>query len=220
MRRLVTVSEDERRRVSRDLHDTAGQTLTALLLAVKAARAEPTASPPVAARLDTVLHLAEELARQLHDLAVRLRPTALDDLGLCPALAQLVSNWSAHSGVPATFDATGVGEARFRPEVETALYRVVQEALTNVAKHARATHVAVLVGRRDGHAVAVIEDNGRGFDPAPAITTPPDGTRRPIGLLGMRERAAVLGGTLEIESSPGAGTTVFARIPLGGAGGR
>jgi signal transduction histidine kinase len=135
---------------------------------------------------------------------------------LCPALRQLTAEWSRRTGVEVSFQDTLAGE-RLPPEAETALYRVVQEALTNVARHARATHVGVLVGRRDGQVVAVVEDDGEGFDPE--ATTPPPGGRRPLGIIGMRERVALLGGTLEVESVPGAGTTVFARIPLRSAGG-
>ncbi|MBN9517185.1 PAS domain-containing protein [bacterium] len=207
-RRLQTAQEDERRRVARDLHDSAGQLLAGLSLAAKAAQSASTPTE-AAARLDDVLRLADAAGRELHGLAVRLRPTALDDLGLAAALGQLVVEWAGRAGVPAEFQATGLGARRLPDEVETALYRVVQEALTNVAKHAGASAVAVTVGVTGHTATAVVEDDGRGFDPEGA------GQGR-LGLVGMRERVALVGGTLEVESSPGGGTMVIARVPRPG----
>ncbi|MEO2089035.1 MAG: PAS domain S-box protein, partial [Gemmataceae bacterium] len=138
-RRLSTAQEDERRRVARDLHDTLGQLQAGLGLALAAARHTPDLPAAAGERLDEVKRLADELGREVHALAVRLRPTSLDDLGLEPALRQLVADWFARTGVGVEFDATGVRHGRLPPEVETAVYRVVQEALTNVAKHAGAT---------------------------------------------------------------------------------
>ncbi len=217
-RRLATAQEDERRRLSRDLHDTVGQTLTALALGVRAARAAVPPSSPALAALGQVERLTDDLGRQLHELATRLRPTALDDLGLEAAVRQLVADWSARTGVATDFQAIGLTDRRFPLETETALYRVAQEALTNVAKHAAARRIAVVVGRNDDHAVAVIEDDGIGFDPdgdgrnPPSVAVP--GERGRLGLLGMRERVALAGGVLEVESARGQGTTVIARIPL------
>jgi PAS domain S-box-containing protein len=216
-RRLATAQEDERRRVSRDLHDTVGQTLTALSLSVRAVRDAGPLPEAALARLEQVQRLADELARQLHELAVRLRPTALDDLGLEATVQQLVADWSARTGVPADFQAINC-EDRVPPEVETALYRVVQEALTNIAKHAGAGHVSVVLTYRREVVAALVEDDGVGFDveratqpPAPAR---PNAGRGRLGLLGMRERVALVGGVLEIESIPERGTTIIARIPL------
>jgi PAS domain S-box-containing protein len=214
-RRLSTAEEEERRSFSRELHDQVGQTLTALMLQIQAVRAAGALPEPVAAKLNGVQHLAEELGRQLHNIAVQLRPTVLDDLGLEPALRQLVAGWQASTGIAADFQSAGLGTGRFSSGVETTLYRVVQEALTNVARHAAALRVGVVVSRREGHAVAIVEDNGRGFDPDAASRA---GSGK-LGLLGMRERVAIAGGTLEIESHPGKGTTVYARIPLSDARG-
>jgi signal transduction histidine kinase len=202
-RRLATAQEDERRRLARDLHDTVGQTLTGLSLAA------------AGGRLEQVRELADALGRELHEVAVRLRPTALDDIGLEAGVRALAADWSRRGGVPVEVQAAGLGEPRLPAEVESVLYRVVQEALTNAAKHARATSVSVVVGRREGEAVAVVEDDGVGFDPD-ALPPPPAGRPGGLGLLGMRERVALLGGVLEVESAPGAGTTVYARIPLPG----
>jgi signal transduction histidine kinase len=123
-------------------------------------------------------------------------------------LQHYLVDWSARTGVPAQFQAVGPEAERFPPEIETALYRVVQEALTNVAKHAGARVVSVVVERQDGRAIAVVEDDGVGFDPEAASAS------GRLGLLGMRERVAVLGGALEVESSPGSGTTIIARVSL------
>jgi PAS domain S-box-containing protein len=204
---LSTAQEAERKRVSRDLHDTVGQTHAALMMALKAAAAAVPARGEAADKLAYAAGLAEAMGKELHQAAVRLRPTALDDIGLGPALAELVAAWSARAGVAAEYQATGLAEAgRLPAGVETALYRVVQEALTNVARHARATAVSVTVARAGGEARAVVEDDGGGFDPAA-----PTGR---LGLAGMRERVELVGGTLEVESAPGRGTTVIARVPV------
>jgi PAS domain S-box-containing protein len=213
--RLVTAHEDERRRVARELHDSVGQLLTALSLAVKAARE---AAPPSssAARLEEVERVAHELGRAVRELAFRLRPPALDDLGLDAALAQHLRSWSASVGVEVDYQSSGVQAERLPPDVETAIYRVVQEALTNVARHAQARQVSVVVARHDAHVAAVVEDDGVGFDPESAECRP--GGKR-LGLIGMRERAALTGGTLDIESRPGFGTTIIVRFPIARRGG-
>jgi two-component system CheB/CheR fusion protein len=208
-RRLATFQEDERRRLSRDLHDSVGQLLAGLTLAVKVAAASPLPAA-VAGKLADVQRIADELGKQVHGLATRLRPTILDDAGLEAALGQLVDDWSARAGVTVDFQTSGLGAGQLPPEVETALYRVVQEALTNVARHAGASQASVVVSRHDGVATAVIEDNGAGFDPEAV------GAGR-LGLLGMRERVTLLGGELHVESAPGSGATVTARIPLAGS---
>jgi PAS domain S-box-containing protein len=208
LRRLVTVQEDERRRVARELHDSVGQLLSALLLTVRAARDAGPLPPAVLARLDEIHRLADELGRTTHELAVRLRPTALDDVGLSAALRHYVEEWSAMTGTEVQFQTVGLESARLPPDVETTLYRFVQEALTNVLKHAGARHIGVVVERHDGRAIAVVEDDGVGFDPEAAA-----GSGR-LGLIGMRERLALVRGRLEVESSPGAGTTAIAQVPL------
>jgi signal transduction histidine kinase len=210
-RRLATAQEDECRRLSRELHGGAGQQLTFLILGLKALRdggREPAAGQGLLERLQRT---AEEVGRELHDLALRLRPTALDDLGLLVALQSAVEKWSRRAGMEVDFHSFGLQGQRLPGEVETALYRVVLEALMNALKHARARHTSIILERRDNHAVAIVEDDGVGFDAEAALTSPSSGR---LGLLGMRERVALVGGALEVESTPGAGTTVFARIPL------
>ncbi|WP_439630413.1 PAS domain-containing protein [Gemmata sp.] len=206
-RRLASAQEDERRRVSRDLHDSVGQLLTGLSLAFKAVETFGELPAPAAGSLADAQRIMSDLGRELHGVAVRLRLTSLDDIGLEPALGQLVSDWAARAGVRAELHAPGLAAGRLPAEVETVVYRVVQEALTNVARHAVATAAGVVVTRSDGHVSVVVEDDGAGFDAA----APPPGR---LGLLGMRERVELVGGTMDIESSPGAGTAVAVRIPV------
>lgn len=205
IQQLLTAQEEERRRISRELHDRSGQHLTALLLGLKAL--ETPASSPASELLEKLRGVATELSKELHDLSVQLRPLVLDDLGLCPALLSYLEEWGAQAGVTAEFHSTGVLSLKLPPAVETTIYRVVQEALTNVLRHAQATGVSVHLERRPGEVRAIVEDNGCGFD-AGAVSP------ERLGILGMRERAGVVKGTLQIESSPGKGTAVFLCVPL------
>ena len=208
LRRLVTAQEDERRRVARELHDSVGQLLSALGLAVKSVRdAEPLTSSTLS-RLELVERVADELGRNMHDLAVRLRPTALDDFGLKVALVALINEWSERTGVDADFQSVGLESLRFAPEVETALYRVIQEALTNVFKHAEAHLVSIVVERRSGVAIVIIEDDGVGFDPDQMSSA------GRLGLLGMQERITLVGGVLQIEAAPASGTLIRVQVPI------
>jgi chemotaxis family two-component system sensor kinase Cph1 len=129
-------------------------------------------------------------------------------VGLAAALENFVHEWSEHFHITAEYHSTGLGKRRLAPELETNLYRVAQEALNNIAKHAGATRVGVILERRNRHVALIVEDNGRGFDPEAASEG-----ERGMGLLNMSERVALAGGSLEIESAPGEGTTVFARVP-------
>jgi signal transduction histidine kinase len=212
---VIRAQEAERRRISRELHDQAGQLLTALLVRL---RSLEQASGIRDEQLRDVLDLRElvrQLMDELHRLAVELRPAAIDQLGLVGALEGYVREFGARTGIVAKFERSSADAALdATPDVEIAVYRVVQEALTNVARHAEASEVDVLVGRRDGSLVAVIEDNGRGFDVEAQAA---EGHRQKLGLFGMRERAELLGGRLSVESAPGAGTTVVLEIPLGGS---
>jgi signal transduction histidine kinase len=209
-RRLATAQEAERRRIARDLHDSVGQLLAGLSLAVRAVRTAGPLTPAAEDRLGDVQRVADALGKEVHALGVRLRPTALDDLGLSAALGHLVAEWSARSGLTADLQTTGLDSGRLPPEVETVLYRVVQEALTNVIKHAGARQVSVVVSRFDGRATAVVEDDGAGFE---SVAVAPAGSGR-LGIMGMRERVALVGGELDVESEPGRGTTVIARVPV------
>jgi len=210
LRKIITAQEEERQRIARELHDEAGQALTSLLIGLK--------STERAANLAQVQALAADLRKvvlqtldEIHDLALELRPSVLDDLGLVPALQRYVSSCPVRFGFQADFLTTGMDSRRLPQELETTLYRIAQEALTNVARHAKATHASVLLQRRGGTMVLVVEDNGVGFDVPAAIASQ---QRERLGLYGIEERASLVGGRLTVESRPGEGTTVSVEIPL------
>ncbi|HKD95875.1 MAG TPA: GAF domain-containing protein [Gaiellaceae bacterium] len=206
VRRVVQAQELERQRLARELHDETGQALTSILLGLKPLE-EALADHPARAALAELREHVVTALRDVRRLAVELRPAVLDDFGLVPALERLTDAFAEQSDVRIDFH-SALGEKRLPSEVETTLYRVVQESLTNIVKHANAHHVSVSIARRASTAAAVIEDDGDGFDPR-AVRE--DG----VGLLGMRERLSFVDGRLEIESRPGAGTTIVAEVPLG-----
>lgn len=208
--RLATVQEDERRRIARELHDQMGQYLTALGLGLKALENDSIRSTEALPRLQQLRRLTDQIGREVHDLALEIRPTALDDFGLAVAVATYTEEWSKRSEVPVDFHSTGLDGERLPATIETTLYRVIQEALTNVLRHARARRVSVVLQRTAVGVIAVIEDDGDGFDPEQG-----DADARRLGLLGMRERLELVSGELTLESAPGLGTTIIARIPLG-----
>jgi signal transduction histidine kinase len=212
LRQLVTAQEEERRRIARELHDQMGQDLTVLMLGLKALRDAAPGDSPVHERVESLQALATRIGREVRSLALQLRPPALDDLGLVATLANYVELWSARALVAGDFHTTGLEEQRLPSSIETALYRLAQEALTNVLKHAQATSVSLIIERRADAVHMIVEDDGAGFDVAAARSTAHIEQR--LGLVGMDERVAHLGGTLTIESAPGSGTTVFVRIPL------
>jgi signal transduction histidine kinase len=205
LRRVVEAQELERRRLARELHDETGQALTSILLGLKGLeeRVDDTDARAAAGELrELVVSTLQDVRR----LAVELRPSALDDFGLVAALERLTDSFAEQTGISVDFQ-TALAEERLPEEIETALYRIVQESLTNVVKHARARRVSILLARKHGSVKAVVEDDGRGFDPA-------DQSDRGFGLVGMRERLALLGGRLEVESAQEAGTTIAAEVPV------
>jgi two-component system, chemotaxis family, CheB/CheR fusion protein len=206
--RLVTAQEDERRKIARDLHDQLGQQLTALRLHLETLKGRMVEDEKAFAQIEQTQVITRRIESDIDFLAWELRPLALDDLGLQAALNDYVQRWSKHADIPVDFHTQGLSRRRLIPEVETNLYRIAQEALNNVYKHSRATRADVILERRDHHVVLIIEDNGSGFD----HENGPNATEG-IGLIGMRERANLIGGTLEIESVPTKGTTVFAFVP-------
>jgi signal transduction histidine kinase len=215
LRRLVTAQEEERRRIARELHDQMGQDLTVLMLGLKTLRDAAPAEALVHERVAPLQALATRIGREVRTLALQLRPPALDDLGLAATLANYVEEWSARVLIAADFHTIGMAEGRLPSSIETALYRLALEALNNVLKHAQATSVSLIIERRADMAHMIVEDDGTGFDVAAARRSAHIEQR--LGLVGMDERVAQLGGTLTIESAPGRGTTMFIRIPVGDA---
>jgi signal transduction histidine kinase len=205
VRRVVQAQELERQRLARELHDETGQALTSILLGLKPLE-EVLADEPARRALAELRELVVSALQDVRRLAVELRPAVLDDFGLVPALERLIAAFAEQSDIHVYFR-SALGDTRPPGDVETALYRVVQESLTNIVKHADANHISVSLSRRESGVVAVIEDDGAGFDPREVRE---DG----VGLVGMRERLALLDGRLEIESRPGAGTTVVAEVPV------
>jgi len=204
LRRAVAAQELERKRLARELHDETGQALTSILLGLSTVEH--------AGDLDSARVAAGELRalvvatlQDVRRLAVELRPSALDDFGLEPALRRLGQTVRETSGLDVQVE-TRLGESRLPAEIETVVYRIVQEALTNVLKHARARRVSVVATRKDDGVSVVIEDDGRGFRPGASTAG--------LGLVGMRERVQLLDGAIEVESRPGAGTMVILELPL------
>ncbi len=214
VRQLITAEEEERQRISRELHDQMGQQLTALLLGLQSLKDTSRGRPKILATLEQLHGIADQIGREVHQLALDLRPTALDDLGLSAALANYSADWAQRTHIAVNFHSNGLDTLRPSLEIETTIYRVVLEALNNVARHAQAKHVSIILERRDNHAIAIVEDDGQGFDTEAVMSTLRQEHR--LGLLGMHERVAQFGGTLTVESTPGSSTTVIARIPLNG----
>ncbi len=207
LRKVISVQEDERKRIARELHDETSQGLAVLAMGLEAAQDALRAGK--VPRLDEVKAVAVRTLEDVHRLILDLRPSVLDDLGLLSAIRWYADRQLVTRGISVRYE---FGEVRrLAPEIETALFRVCQEAMTNVARHAQATAVLIQVGVEGGEVVIDIEDDGRGFDPVAAAKR--EG-RRPWGLLGIGERAEILGGTARIDSAPGKGTRVAVRIPL------
>jgi signal transduction histidine kinase len=206
LQRMIAAQEQERLRITRDLHDQTGQDLTGLSLGLKSL--EPVLGDERGhATLRWLQALTAQIGSNLHRTAWELRPTALNDLGLLRALETYTSDWSERFGIRVDYHAGDLAR-RFADDVETTVYRIVQESLTNVLRHAAASTVSLVLELHEGVLQVIIEDDGRGFD-VEAVA----GQGR-LGLPGIAERLAVVGGTLSIDSSPGAGTTLYIRIPV------
>jgi signal transduction histidine kinase len=214
LHKIITAQEEERRRIARELHDEAGQALTSLLIGLKAIE-NVEGWDQARALISELREMVAQTLDEVHNLSLELRPSVLDDLGLVPALARYVSSCPLRFGFRADFETAGMDGRRLPPEVEITLYRIAQEALTNVARHASASHASVLLQRRRGMAVLVVEDDGEGFEVEQVMASAQE--RERLGLYGIEERALLVGGRMTIESRPGAGTTVSVEIPLEGA---
>ncbi len=209
LQKLITAYEDERRRIARGLHDEAGQSLTALILNLE--MAERAAPPSEQARLARLRSIAEDTLAELRRVIYGLRPTILDDLGLAAAIRWYVKDAIEPQGLQVAMNLTGLDTQRLPAHVETAVFRIVQETLTNVLKHANAHHVTIEVAHTDNQVQLRITDDGQGFE---AASIPRSGEGHGLGLMGMRERAELLGGTWKVNSRPGVGTRVEAVIPV------
>ncbi len=211
LRRLADVQEEERRRIARDLHDRMGQHLAALKLGLERMRLgvhDPE-------RLEHLLELTKQIGQDSRRIALELRPATLDDLGLKTALMNYVAEWSERSGIEVDYQDVGLDHERLPATIETAVYRVMQESLTNVLKHAGASRVSVILECREDGLRVIVEDDGKGFNYETMMKLP--GSERGLGLPGMRERISAVGGELQVETSPDQGTSLFVRIPLNAA---
>ena len=206
LERLVAGTEGERQRIARELHDEMGQHLTSLKVSL-----ESLAAPDVA--VTRMKEIVARLDSSVDRLTLELRPPALDDVGLCGAVSSLTEQFVGASGIHVDVHLIGKDDERLPDAIETAFYRILQEALTNVWKHADAKSVSVILEKNPTQLQMIVEDHGRGFDIEGTFSgAAPLGH---FGLLGMRERIALVGGTLDIESEPGHGTTVYVRVPIG-----
>lgn len=212
LHRTVTAQEDERKRIARELHDSLGQYLTALRLGLADIEPSCASNPPAQQRLAQLKTVAGELGSELNRIAWELRPRALDDLGLRRAVTQYLEEWADRSRLHIDLE-IGLGDRRLPALVETTVFRVLQEALTNVVRHSGAGRVSVLLEATSAQVRLIVEDDGHGFDATGGTADLALGIGH-LGLLGIRERLALAGGTLELESSPQGGTTLYARIPL------
>ncbi|RME81634.1 MAG: HAMP domain-containing protein [Caldilineae bacterium] len=210
--RVMAAQEEERRRIARELHDEAGQSLTSLLVGLRVLEEQVQArrnGADMQAQVLQLKQLADGVLEELHRLAMDLRPASLDHVGLVGALEQMLRQIETGHAVAAQLETVGLEDVVLAPQVETQVYRIMQEALTNAVRHSGAEHIDVLLECREDTLVVVVEDDGRGFDPGGVV----GGAH--LGLAGMRERAEQLGGDLVVESEPGGGTTVVLRVPLG-----
>lgn len=212
LHQVVTAQEQERQRIARDLHDSTGQALTALGLGFAAVRDGVQNNPDVAIRqVDQLKKLSMQALEELRDLISNLRPSVLDNLGLVPALQNHVKEFENRTAVPVELLVNG-RRRRLPPEMETIIFRLVQEALTNVSRHAAAHQVNIQLNFQPDTLQLTIQDDGRGFDPEQALN--PHNKRRAWGLLGMRERVSLVQGQLHIHAAPNQGTTLQIAIPL------
>ena len=209
LRQIIAAQEEERKRIARELHDETGQALASVMVGLRNVEEAPS-DGELHTRLADLRGVASATLESVRRLALELLPSVLDDLGLVAALRRYAAEYTARFKIPVEVQIVGLEDRRLASEIETALYRIVQEALTNVAKYARATHASVLLEHRDGQLTAIIEDNGCGFDAEAILRS--GAVENRLGLYGMRERAELIGGTLTVESQTGCGTTVYVRI--------
>lgn len=211
LEKVITAQEEERKRIARELHDQTSQSLASLMMGLE--MLENTESPMgIKERVEDLRTIANSVLGELHDIALELRPSILDDLGLEAALRQYIKDWSSKYRVIVDLHCYGILNYRIPVQVELTVYRVVQEALTNIAKYAQASSVSIIVERKKSAVIAIVEDYGIGFELQHVLASPLK--EKKLGIFGMEERVSVIGGEFTIESEPGVGTTIYARIPL------
>lgn len=214
-RRLIEAQEGERRRIARELHDQVGQILTAVKINLHVLR-QKCSAPEILSSIEDNMKVIDEAVDQVRDLSVGLRPLLLDDFGLVVAVRWYLDRQARSCGVPADFTTHSLGEDdRFSSELETACFRIVQEAVTNVARHARASRISVMLGRVGQDLTLLISDDGAGFD-MKALRT----SAATLGLRSMEERVQAMGGSITIDSAPASGTAICARLPIPSPQGR
>ncbi|MFZ5945381.1 MAG: histidine kinase [Bacillota bacterium] len=213
LKKIITAQEEERKRIARELHDQTGQSLTSLMIGLRMLE-ESKDIEEIKEKGTQLRQLTNDTLDEIRDLSLALRPSVLDDLGLEAALKRYTQECSVKLGVDVDFQAFGIQGLYLEPEVRLTIYRVVQEALTNVAKYSKATEASVILERKGNKLIAIIEDNGVGFDVQSIL----DSTiyDKKLGLHGMMERVNLIGGELTIESEPGMGTTIYIHISLKG----
>jgi signal transduction histidine kinase len=210
LRKVISAQEDERKRIARELHDETCQTIAALALRLDAAKSGPTPEENLA-RIDEAMAMATRSLDELHRIIFDLRPSILDDLGLLPAIRWIAQRHLAPNGIQVRCEFDGMA-LKLPPETEIAVFRAVQEAFSNIVRHARADTVLVEASEAAGILEIAIEDDGMGFDVG--AVGGPSASGRGLGLLGIRERLELIGGTATVDSSPGSGTRVVLRIPV------
>lgn len=203
---VIVAQENERQRIARELHDSASQSLTSLLVGLQNLKQSANADE-IQCRVDELRSVIAATLDEIHVISWRLRPRTLDDLGLVIAVKHYVQDYQKRYSIPVEVVISGI-EQRLAPELETTIYRIVQEGLTNIARYAQATNVSLIITCKDNKIRIIIEDNGIGFDP---VAVQKRGDR--LGLPGIRERAGLFGGTLTIESQPGQGASLFIEMP-------
>ena len=215
LQQIIVSQEEERKRVARNIHDHLGQELTALRFALSALETDLREDRDPEENLGRCKELASAIDSEVGFLSSELRPTGLDDLGLVQTLENFISDWSQHFNTKAELHSSGMEGVEMPSTTAINVYRIAQEALNNISKHANATIANLLIEHQDGTLTLIVEDNGAGFDPAD-LSARTNGHEH-MGLVGMRERAALVHGSFEIESQPGRGTTIFLRVPIGTA---
>lgn len=211
LEKVIYAQEEERKRIARELHDGTSHALTSFMLGLKLLGGSGTFEE-VEGRTAQLRSLVAKALEEVHDLASELRPSVLDDLGLVAALEGYTKDYVRKFHIEVDFHASGLERRRLPSQVETALYRIIQEALLNIAKHADAKNISLMLEHRGSALVGIVEDDGKGFDVDQVMESASD--QKKLGLLGMQERASLIGGQLTIESRLGGGTTIFINVRL------